>query len=63
MRAVSLLLLIPLSGCGVPVLPLLTAIGGAAAGVARLDTSILDGLEYMEGREAKPVGVCTLAPP
>lgn len=41
-------------------IPTLTAIGGATAGVARLDTSVLDVLEYMEGREAHTVGTCAL---
>lgn len=58
-RALALLaVLVPLAGCGAATLPMLTSVGGAAAGVARLDTAILDGVEYLEGREAHPVGVC-----
>ncbi len=49
-----------LSGCGAPAIPLLTAVGGAAAGAARLDIAVLDTIEAAEGREAKAVGVCAM---
>ncbi len=62
-RALPLVaVLLGAGGCGAPAVPVLTALTGAVAGVARLDTVALDGLEYLEGREAHPIGACT-APP
>ncbi len=56
-RVAVLALLLALSGCGAA-LPAIMAFGGAAAGVARLDTATLDWVEHIEGREARPVGAC-----
>ena len=55
-RAAALLAVLALSGCGISV-PMLAAVGGAAAGVARLDIAVLDTVEAWEGREAKVKGV------
>jgi hypothetical protein len=53
-RVAALAALLALAGCGAAVLPVITGIAGAGAVIFRLDTTVLDFAENLEGRTAVP---------